>query len=503
MYKTETDIKTEKAGERLNKAGMLKRNTVEKLSFLIFIPCLLIGQTLDNDIWFLLNSGRYVLQNGFPTTEPFTIHQGLSFIMQQWLSASLFWTVYSKLGTIGLFALVVLFYGLIVYTVYKICMLISERNFIVSFAVTLVVGILINFFMQTRPFIISTLLIVLEVFFLESYIQKGKKGYLYFLPLLSLLEVNFHAAMWPMLFVILLPYFIDAFRFRFWFLKGQGYRKKPLMIVSVLMLAAGFLNPYGLDAMLYLFQSYGYPEISGLIGEMLPANINNLFGKIIFGCMLVVMLTYFLYQKGSTKLRYILLTLGTAFLALSSIRGFLFFGIFGLFPLSYYLRSIEIKEKAIAASRQRTMQTVLIVLICLTVGFGLVQKYNKTFKYIKEPEGAGAVGYLMQHTDPETAVLYTSYDVGGYAEYRGFKCYIDPRAEVFVQKNNSKAEIMSEYYQLQQGQLFYKEFLQRYPFTHLLVVENDILYISLAHDADYKMVYDDKECRVFQPVNQP
>lgn len=474
------------------------RDAEKKLSFLIFIPCLLIGQTLDNDIWFLLNSGRYVLENGLPTTEPFTIHQGLSFVMQQWLSASLFWAVYSKLGAVGLFALVTLFYGLIILTIYKICMLISQKNFLVSFAVTLTVGVLISFFMQTRPFIISSLLIVLEVFFLESFIQKGKRAYLYFLPLLSLLGVNFHAAMWPMLFVVLIPYWADSFQFRLGMLEGQGYAKKPLFIVSAIMLAAGLINPYGLGAMRYLFQSYGHPEISALVREMLPANINQPFGKIIFGSMFAVILVYGLYQKGRTKLRYILLTLGVAFLALSSIRGFLFFGIFGFFPLSFYCKDIEIREKAVVTVRQKSMKTVLIVSLCLIAGFGLIQKYNRTVRFVSEPDGAGAVDYLLEHADIQTAILYTHYDVGGYAEYMGFKCYIDPRAEVFVKKNNGKADIMAEFYQLQKGYLYCGEFLQKYDFTHLLVPRNDILYVYLPNEPDYRLVYEDGEYRLFE-----
>jgi hypothetical protein len=234
---------------------------------------------------------------------------------------------------------------------------------------------------------------------------------------------------------------------------------------------------------------------------MLPADINNTFGKIIFGSMFIVILTYCLYKKGSSKLRYILLTLGMAFLALSSIRGFLFFSIFGFFPLSYYLREIEIKEKTLAEGRQKVMKTILIILICAGVGFGLLQKYNQTFKYVKEPEGAGAVGYLSAHADPATTVLYTSYDVGGYAEYMGFNCYIDPRAEVFVENNNGKSDIMLEYYMLQEGSLFYKDFLQRYRFTYFLVSDTDILYVCLSNDEDYQMVYENDGYRVFQQLN--
>lgn len=480
---------------------ILKENQKEKkaLFFFIFIPCLLISQALDNDIWFLLNSGRCVLENGFPFTEPFTIHEGLSFTMQQWLTASLFWTVYSKLGVLGLFALVMAFYGLIVYILFKINMLVSENNFFISYGITLLTGAFISPFMVTRPYIISTLLIVLEIFCLESYIIKGKKEYLYILPVLSALEVNFHAAMWPMLFVILIPYWIDSFKFRFLFFEGHGYPKKPLLIVTILMFAAGFANPYGLDAMTYLFKSYGYPEISYMVQEMLPADINTGFGKLIFGTLLAVTLVYIFYKKGNTKLRYILLTLGMAFLTLSSRRGFLPFAICGLFPVSFFLREVKIKEKTPSSPRRQTViRVVLTVAVCAGLVFGLANKYRQSVEFASKPDGAEAVNFLLKHAEPETTLLYTSYDVGGYAEYMGFKCYLDPRAEVFVKKNNENKDIMLEYYSVQAGVLYYGEFLERYHFTHLLVPKSDILYVYLPYDSNYQLIYEDDKYRLFE-----
>jgi len=43
------------------------------LPLLLCLPFFLIQIKLDNDIWFLLNSGRYVLQHGIPFVEPFTM----------------------------------------------------------------------------------------------------------------------------------------------------------------------------------------------------------------------------------------------------------------------------------------------------------------------------------------------------------------------------------------------------------------------------------------------
>ena len=64
---------------------------------------LIKGFHLDNDIWFIFNHGRYVLSNGFPYIEPFTIHEGFKFVMQQWLSAVIYYSIYKYLGVIGVF----------------------------------------------------------------------------------------------------------------------------------------------------------------------------------------------------------------------------------------------------------------------------------------------------------------------------------------------------------------------------------------------------------------
>ena len=45
----------------------------------------------DNDIWFLLNNGRYVINSGIPVVDPFTIHEGLKYVMQQWGTSLFFY----------------------------------------------------------------------------------------------------------------------------------------------------------------------------------------------------------------------------------------------------------------------------------------------------------------------------------------------------------------------------------------------------------------------------
>ena len=58
----------------------------EIFSFLlipIFIG-LLNSSCTNDDIWFFLSIGRQILNNGFFHIDPFTIHEGLNVVVQQW-----------------------------------------------------------------------------------------------------------------------------------------------------------------------------------------------------------------------------------------------------------------------------------------------------------------------------------------------------------------------------------------------------------------------------------
>lgn len=469
------------------------------LYLLLYIPCFLIRLDLNNDIWFILNSGRYVLQNGFPHIEPFTIHEGMSFVMQQWLSGVIFWINYSAFGDIGLYLVVILIYVLFVNMTFKLCMFLSEDNFFVSYGISFFVIGLIYIYMTERPYIFLFLLIVIEIYFLEKYIKSNK--YVYLLPLLvlSVLLINLQAAMWPILFVILLPYLIDSFKFKFKFIEGQGYGKKSLFLIVLGMIAVGIVNPYGIKAVTYLFNSYGINEINILVSEMYAADINTLLGKIIFGTIFLVFLQIFIYKKGKYKLRYYLLNFGTAYMAISSVRSYSIFIICGIIPLCYYFKEYKIKtiEKK---NDKRTLfiRKVLIVLLAVSVIY-IIYK-NDTYKNTEQQDLIKSVNYLEKF-DKNEVELYTGYNDGNYLEFRGFKVYIDTRAEVFIKNNNKKYDIMKEFVLMQSGKLYYKEVLNKYNFTHLLVSKNDILNTYLPYDENYKIIYSSEYYEIFENNN--
>jgi hypothetical protein len=229
------------------------------------------------------------------------------------------------------------------------------------------------------------------------------------------------------------------------------------------------------------------------------ANINDTFGKIIFAAFLTVGAVYLLYRAGKTRLRYVLLTGGTAVLTLSSMRSFSFFILCAVFPLAYYLKDLRpLPRRSQPKNGTVLLRSVLIVLITAAISYGVFGTYAANAASNFVPESAAAFDRLLGSANRDDIVLYTGFNDGGYAEYLGLKPYIDPRAEVFVKKNNKKDDIMKEYVLLQTGSVYYKDFLDKYGFTHLLVAKTDILYTYLPHDEAYRTIYEDGLYAVFE-----
>lgn len=561
----------------LLKKCLTEKKEFKKLLFCssIFIGLLFIPYTLDNDIWFLLNSGRYILIHGIPHMEPFTIHQDFHFVMQQWLSAVIFWKVYASFGPYGLIILLHIVDIFITYILFRLCMLVSSRNWQIATIITTVIGVIfISLFIRTRPQIFSGLLLLIEIFFLEKYSLTQQKKYLLILPFLSVLLINLHAALWPMLFVLMLPFIADALLGKLRRLKQHfphstmHFPLSPLLICLCVSFAVGFCNPYGWESMSYLSRSYGYSEINLLVSEMHPVVITSLLGKLLFPMLLYITIVY---ARKIPPLRYILLTGGTACMALSANRSVFLLFLLGVFPLAYVFKNYKLLTfdtpyitPAYKASYR--LRCGLITLLLFTMSFIFYKQWTillsklfalpmaadiilltagllfsiEFFRFLKKShrqlsfelitrqiayfilllvftifiihendhyqnpdfvsETEPAVNCLLQDASTDDIRLWTNYNTGNYAEYKGIRCYLDTRADVFLPRNNWQTDILHEYFQLETSHIYYKDFINHYHFTHFLTYHDDALYTDLYNDPAYKLIYSDKNYRLYKSV---
>ena len=115
----------------------------------------------DADTYFLMNLGRYVLEHGFPHVDPFTIHEGLQLVAQQWLSGVIFWKVYQALGVEGLRLTDTIFGAATVLIHWRLCLYVSEGNKVLSFVLSFIVGLVVTPSIVPRPQLFSTLLLLI------------------------------------------------------------------------------------------------------------------------------------------------------------------------------------------------------------------------------------------------------------------------------------------------------------------------------------------------------
>lgn len=452
----------------------------------------------DNDFWFLINTGKYIINKGIPHIEPFTIHSNLSFVAQQWLTDIIFYFIYNKFNIHGMYIFIIISNIIIVYLLYKISILINEKKRKLSILTTLIIVFrYMTLFSVTRPQVFDIILLLLELYLLELYIKRNNKKYLLGLPIISLLMINLHASVWPMIFVFLLPYYMGKINLNF--TTKESYKLKPLIIVTIVMLLFGFINPYGLESMTYLFKSYGIEQIDKIVNEMAPLTIKN--GIIIYIYILFIIITYVINRNNKVNLRYLLLILGTTLLSLQHLKGELFFLISSTIVINYNLKDIFFEEiKECNVNINKYIKISLIILLCTII---LISFKNK--KYIKEEANElYEIVKILKDNKAESSTIYTGYDAGSYIEYQGFKCYIDPRAEVFLKSNNKKEDIFIEYYNLQTGEINIKNFVEKYKFDYIIIDNYESILHTYIDELDgYTQIYNkNDELKLYKRIEE-
>lgn len=469
----------------------------EILSFLL-IPIflgLLNSSCTNDDIWFFLSIGKYILNNGFFHIDPFTIHEGLNVVVQQWSFDIAIYLINNYTGIVGLYIFTNIMNILTIIAIYKLLMLVTDNKRNISVITTTIIGSLYSImFLTLRPQIISTPLLILELYFLEKYFKTNNKKNLIVLPILSLLMINTQAAIWPMLLCIIIPFILNTFNFKIGKIESSKRDIKPLIITLILMILIAIINPYGIDALLYLKNSFGIEAINEVVPEMESVNINLSYGKMVFIIVISVYMA-FIIKKDKIQLRYILMLLGTSYLAFSSNRGILFFIITSIYPIAIYKNNKKNYNKE--TNNNGILIFAITSIIIVLLPFTILVKTKQISIRNNIEEHIDHI-YKQEKGNLDNVRLYCPYAVCTYAEYIGIKPYIDSRAEVFSIKNNKKSDIINEYYYLQKNQLYYKDFLNKYDFNYLIVFKTDTLYLQLLHDDNYEIIYKKEK----QPSNK-
>ena len=455
-----------------------------KYSILFLIPILFFIQynlRIDNDFWFTIKEGEYIINNGFPNVVPFTIYDNLNFIYQSYGAGVIFSFIYKLLGTYGILFFVIFILIMMTYFYYRLCMKVSNNNENISILVTVItMSLLAVNYITTRPQIFTYLNLIIVLYIMELYSNTNNRKYLYILPIISLIQSNIHCMFFFMLIIFMLPYIFN---------NSKEYEIKSILVTMLFMILTGLINPYGINNLLYVFNSYGQNILEKTIKELQPLSFSSLFGKIHIFIILIIYILYFKSRK-KIPIRYLLLLFGTTYLAFDTLRGVSLFIIGSFFPLAYLYKDIpNIDISKYIPKIIKVLIAIILIIISLIIIF-IPRNY---YPDAKEP-----IDYLVNNYIISDIKLYTSFSDGSYTVYKGIKCSMDPRAEVFLKKNNHKFDIYKEYYDLQMGIIDYNEYLKKYNFTHLLINKKDYLYNKLEKNSyNYIAIKEYKNYKIY------
>ena len=454
-----------------------------------------INHYLDNDSWDVLAEGRYIVENGIYHEDVLSMHEGFHATVQNYGFATIFYLIHSALGAPGIYLAMLVLNFVILFLLYKICMLLSNKNVKLSLILMAATDVVLAFgFIVTRAQMIDYVVFLALIYVMELFIKTGKIKHLLWIPLFSVAMINLHASSWWMLFAIMVAYIVGGIK---------NYKLWPLILAFVVSLLLGFLNPYGIEMILTIFNGYGSMAGLDFVKELRP--FNPLVGyNLIFFLAVVVGVVLQIFAKNKTKVRHLLLFFGFLFMGLTSLKGFSEVILVLFFPLAYVYKDFKFPQ---IFDNVKIGKAVAVWTGLLLAGVTLCVLVMVTINIPNRPERA--MVEAMDTIDREVGgknkkdlKVYVGYNQGGYVEYRGYPAYLDPRGEYFVKAVNKKEDILQEYIDVKNGKIKVSDFLTKYDFDFLLVEEYYEEALSNLNDERYELIYssDENETRLYKKV---
>ena len=207
--KKESLIKVDKENKQGKKkiSGNVKFIIVAVVLISIFCVAL-TPVTLQNDTFYTIKVGEHIAKQGIDMQDPFSWHQDLSYTYPHWLYDYITYLVYNTFGMTGIYictCILSVILGLTVFLVNKKLL----KNNVFSFLITIGVMYLIRGYIAARAQLVTFILLVLTVYFIEKFLEGRKIRYAIGLIIIPILIANMHVAVFPFYFVLYLPYIAE------------------------------------------------------------------------------------------------------------------------------------------------------------------------------------------------------------------------------------------------------------------------------------------------------
>ena len=543
-----------------------EKKTIDKSSIrftimaivLIAIFCFSIAPvTLQNDTFYTIKIGEHILQNGIDMKDPFSWHENLEYTYPHWLYDVGIYLIYNIGGQLGIYISTIVLSIILGITMYLVNTKLT-KNKLTSFVLTIGAMYLLRDFIAARAQLVTFILFILTVYFIEMFLETKRKRYAVGLIIIPIIIANVHLAVFPFYFVLYLPYVVEYMiyilsnshiiihtakitRLQKKILKLEDEQEisktkqkidelqlknekaiskkekinknpykikisdnqnvKALIIIMIICLFTGLLTPLGTTPYTYLIKTMQGTTTHN-INEHLPLTLVN---NMEFMCALVLFIAILTFTDTKIRLSDLFMLGGLVFLTFYTRRQFSMFTLICVIILNRLINSLFDKydpEGCKKAINKLTTITGMVVVICIVLAISIVQ-YKPKMKnsFIDENSyPVDAATYILENLDINNIKLYNEYNFGSYLLFRGIPVFIDSRADLYAPEFNPGVEIFNDYMDLSGLNIDdVEERLDKYEITHMLMFKTSKLkrYVE-QNKEEYILLYEDSNFCLFQ-----
>ena len=488
----------EKKKRKWSKASLLRLLLFLFLFVLLsVVVCVVIWgySSYVEDNWFMFAHAEFIEKfRGFPTTDFLTMHDGMDFMIPQWLFAVLIYQVRGLFGGYGLTVLMLL--ATLTLSIVQMfnakTVNDNKKNRWIMVLLTMCFFQLVS--SHIRPYIFTVLFCCLEIFCIEKWIKSSRSEWLVGLPILSFLQINMHNSLWVSLLLVWICYIAEWIWYK---IRKENTRFKilPLLIGGIGILLTSLLNPYGLDYVLYIFPSMeALKPLGDKISELRHPDITCWYFwiPVLLEAIWISYLIFF--KKKRIPLAYLLLWGGFAVMGAWAIRNIVFTMTCGqiiLFATASELPNLERKWMRNCLIGWGVSFSCVCLMICGSPDEFRTQDYHTD------------IDTFLETFHPEGETAFNEFDPGSYLEYNGVHPYIDTRAEIFGKAVNGQYDYSQEYVDINYGCSYseFQDFTQRYSFDWLVLANEDLIEYAEKLPT-YEKVYTGTQLTFFERVSQ-
>ena len=169
--------------KKKNKKGKLKKHININVNFtivaiiLIAIFCVCVTPvTFQNDTYYTIKIGELIKNNGIDMMDHFSWHENLSYTYPHWLYDFCTYLIYSIGGFKGVYIITCVLSAILGISIFLVNSKLTKSKSI-SFIITMGVIYALKPYIAARAQLVTFILFIWELFFIEKFIENRKIGY--------------------------------------------------------------------------------------------------------------------------------------------------------------------------------------------------------------------------------------------------------------------------------------------------------------------------------------